>query len=55
MLILAINSLYNEMGIMTGTYIWSRLSGGVALTCSSLFLCPALLGIVFHVSLLQEF
>ena len=35
--------------------IYGPDSGGVALTCSSLFLCPALLGIVFHVSLLQEF
>ena len=35
--------------------IYGPDSGGVALTCSALFLCPALLGIVFHVSLLQEF
>ena len=36
-------------------YIYGPDSGDVALTCSSLFLCPTLLGIVFHVSLLQEF
>ena len=59
MLILAINSLYNENGHYDRYPYYGPDSGGVALTCSLLgfykFLCPALLGIVFRVSLLQDF